>query len=321
MSSGWTSAARSPMPSSTTTPAPSSRRSRPSTPPDYSRGVLDVLGLLAEQLGRPLAGDAGRHPPHRPRHHVVAERAGHGQRAAGRLPHHQGPPRLDLHHERRGPLPRPLAARAAARARRSPSSTACSPSGTRWRSPSGSTATATSSSPSTRTTPAAAIRRAARRRGARDRGVAAVVVPQPGARAAAARAGRARSTRTCSSRCRREVSPRIREFARNATTIMSTQIGPGLRDYLVRAGGRAARARAGRSAAGHAVQRRRRRRRTRRRPPRSARSGRCSPAVSSDRSRWAASSATATSSPPTSAAPRSSPGWSSTASRCAPPPR
>ncbi|YCN57639.1 hydantoinase/oxoprolinase family protein [Rhodococcus erythropolis] len=29
-----------------------------------------------------------------------------------------------------------------------------------------------------------------------------------------------------------EVSPRIREFARNATTIMSTQIGPGLRDYL-----------------------------------------------------------------------------------------
>ena len=32
--------------------------------------------------------------------------------------------------------------------------------------------------------------------------------------------------------CRSEVSPRIREFARNATTIMSTQIGPGLRDYL-----------------------------------------------------------------------------------------
>ncbi|AHH19903.1 putative hydantoin utilization protein A [Nocardia nova SH22a] len=29
-----------------------------------------------------------------------------------------------------------------------------------------------------------------------------------------------------------EVSPRIREFARNATTIMSTQIGPGLRNYL-----------------------------------------------------------------------------------------
>ncbi|WP_103381719.1 hydantoinase/oxoprolinase family protein [Pseudonocardia dioxanivorans] len=29
-----------------------------------------------------------------------------------------------------------------------------------------------------------------------------------------------------------EVSPRIREFARHATTIMSTQIGPGLRDYL-----------------------------------------------------------------------------------------
>lgn len=29
-----------------------------------------------------------------------------------------------------------------------------------------------------------------------------------------------------------DVSPRIREFARNATTIMSTQIGPGLHDYL-----------------------------------------------------------------------------------------
>jgi N-methylhydantoinase A len=29
-----------------------------------------------------------------------------------------------------------------------------------------------------------------------------------------------------------EISPRIREFARNATTIMSGQIGPGLRDYL-----------------------------------------------------------------------------------------
>src|SRR5262249_7904503 len=29
-----------------------------------------------------------------------------------------------------------------------------------------------------------------------------------------------------------EVSPRIREFARNSTTIMSTQIGPGLKVYL-----------------------------------------------------------------------------------------
>ncbi len=29
-----------------------------------------------------------------------------------------------------------------------------------------------------------------------------------------------------------EISPRIREFSRNATTIMSTQIGPGLREYL-----------------------------------------------------------------------------------------
>src|SRR5439155_7951261 len=29
-----------------------------------------------------------------------------------------------------------------------------------------------------------------------------------------------------------EISPRIREFSRNATTIMSTQIGPGLREYV-----------------------------------------------------------------------------------------
>ena len=100
------------------------------------------------------------------------------------------------------------------------------------RSPSGSTATATWSSPLDEDRPRAGDPRAPGRRGARDRGVAAVVVPQPGARAAAARAGRTRSTPTCSSRCRREVSPRIREFARNATTIMSTQIGPGLRDYL-----------------------------------------------------------------------------------------
>ena len=33
-----------------------------------------------------------------------------------------------------------------------------------------------------------------------------------------------------------EVSPRIREFARNSTTIMSTQVGPGLRDYLTTSG-------------------------------------------------------------------------------------
>jgi N-methylhydantoinase A len=35
-----------------------------------------------------------------------------------------------------------------------------------------------------------------------------------------------------------EVSPRIREFARSATTIMSTQVGPGLREYLTALEGR-----------------------------------------------------------------------------------
>ena len=89
----------------------------PSTPPDYSRGVLDVLELLAEQLGRPveeMLADT---------HHIA-----HGTTSSlnalvtGKVPDvgfltTQGPPRLDLHHERRGPLPRALAARAPARAR------------------------------------------------------------------------------------------------------------------------------------------------------------------------------------------------------------
>ena len=142
MSSGWTWAARSPMPSSTTTRAPCSRRSRPSTPPDYSRGVLDVLELLAEQLGRPLPEMLAD------THHIAHGTTSSlnalvtGNVPAGRLPHHQGPPRLDLHHERRGPLPRPFAARAADTSSARPSTTRCCPSGTRWRSPSGSTATA-----------------------------------------------------------------------------------------------------------------------------------------------------------------------------------
>src|SRR5262249_49171332 len=92
----------------------------PSTPPDYSRGVLDVLELLAEQLGSSLPdmlAHTHRPPPHRPRPHVGAERAGHGPRPAGRVPDHQGPPRLHLHHERRGPVPRPVPARAAERSR------------------------------------------------------------------------------------------------------------------------------------------------------------------------------------------------------------
>ena len=320
MSSGWTSAARSPTPSSTTTRAPCSRRSRPSTPPDYSRGVLDVLELLAEQLGRSLAEMLAD------THHIAHGTTSSlnalvtGNVPAGRVPHHQGPPRLDLHHERRGPLSRPLRRTSCRHVLGQRKPHGCSPSGTRWRSPSGSTATGTSSSRSTRTTPAT---RSARCSTTASRAIAVSLLwsfRNP-AHERRMRELVAEADPDVFVALSSEVSPRIREFARNATTIMSTQIGPGLRDYLVHAGGQAARARAGRPAAGHAVQRRRRRRARRRRPPRSARSGRCSPAGSSARSRWAASSATATSSPPTSAAPRSWPGSSSTASRCAPPPR
>ena len=60
-----------------------------------------------------------------------------------------------------------------------------------------------------------------------DRRVPAVVVPQPGARAPDPRAGRTSSDPGMFVSLSCEVSPRIREFARSATTIMSTQVGPG----------------------------------------------------------------------------------------------
>ena len=211
--------------------------------------ALDAAGLLARRAGtcsgaRGTARDGhsrrmlARHPPHRPRHHVVAERVGHGQRACRRLPHHQGPPRLDLHHERRGPLPRPFAARAATRAR--PVQTArAAPEAAR---PGGHRADRPRRERgrrlSTRTLAREAIRALLADGVVRDRGVAAVVVPATRCRTAAARAGSARPTPTCLSPCRLEVSPRILEFAGNATTIMSTQIGPGLRDYLSSLGSR-----------------------------------------------------------------------------------
>ncbi len=76
----------------------------PSTPPDYSLGVIDVLEALAEQLGCPveeMLADT---------HHIA-----HGTTSSlnalvmgnvppSRLPHHKGAPRLDLHHERGGPV-------------------------------------------------------------------------------------------------------------------------------------------------------------------------------------------------------------------------
>ena len=188
-----------------------------------------------------------------------------GKRGRGRVPHHQGPPRLDLHHERRGPLPRPVAARAAGHVSASASRAPLLPK-----------------RPGAGGHRADRPRRERRRRPRRGRGRAgrsarcwtdgvraiarlpAVVVPQPGARAAAARADRTRSTPDVFVALSSEVSPRIREFARNATTIMSTQIGPRLRDYLLPLEAALRERGLGRPAAGHAEQRRRRRPRTRR---------------------------------------------------------
>ncbi len=53
-----------------------------------------------------------------------------------------------------------------------------------------------------------------------------------------------------------EISPRIREFARSATTVMSAQIGPGLEDYLGNLEGRLRESGLAGPAAGHAEQRR-----------------------------------------------------------------
>ena len=186
------------MPSSTTTGHVVAAKS-PSTPPDYSRRRARRARPARRQLGT-HAGVAGRHP------HIAHGTTSSlnalvtGNVADRRLPHHQGPPRLDLHHERRGPLSRPLGRTSCRTCCSQTSPTVCCPSGTRWRSPSGSTATARSSSPSTRTTRA---RRSGRcsTTASSDRDLAAVVVPQPGPRAAAARARRRESTRTCSSRC------------------------------------------------------------------------------------------------------------------------
>ncbi len=78
-----------------------------------------------------------------------------------------------------------------------------------------------------------------RRRG--DRGLAAVVVPQPRARAAGSRADRTRRPPSCTWRCPARSSPRIREYARSVTTIMNTQVGPRLGGYLGPLEARAAR--------------------------------------------------------------------------------
>ena len=74
---------------------------------------------------------------------------------------------------------------------------------------------------------------AARRRRRGDRGLAAVVLPQPGARAAVAASwsheiGPGRLRRRCPATSARGSG----STPRNVTTIMSTQVGPRLRDYL-----------------------------------------------------------------------------------------
>ena len=92
-----------------------------------------------------------------------------GQRAPGQVPDHQGPPRLDLHHERRGPLPGPVPARAAERPRPGqgprPSAQAARPGGHR----AASTGTAPLSSRWTRTRPARRSGRCSTRGSARSR--------------------------------------------------------------------------------------------------------------------------------------------------------
>src|SRR6184192_2140579 len=107
----------------------------PSTPPDYSRGVLDVLELLAEQLGISLPDMlAGTH-------HIA-----HGTTSSlNALVTGNVPPvgflttkghRDSIFIMNVGPVPGPV----------SPRTTRCCPSGTPWRSPSASTGTARSSS-------------------------------------------------------------------------------------------------------------------------------------------------------------------------------
>ena len=156
------------------------------------QGPVDAAGLLARGARRARAarraagpsrrGDARRDAPHRPRHDVVAERAGDPPGARRRVPDHAGAPRLDLHHERRGPLPRALAARAPARARAGqgplPAPEAPRPRGRRAARPRRRGRRRARRGRGARADP-----HAAGRRRAGDRGVAAVVVPQPGARA------------------------------------------------------------------------------------------------------------------------------------------
>ena len=228
----------------------------PSTPPDYSRGVLDVLELLAEQLGRPLPEMLAdtHHIAHGTTSSLNALVTGNvpavgflttkGHRDSifimnvegrylGRSPH-------ELQHvlgqsKQHGLLPKRHALEVTERIDRD-----------------GNVVVALDEDAAREAHP-----RAPGRRGARDRGVAAVVVPQPGARAAAARADRRGRPR----RVRRAVvrgqpaDPGVRP-QRHHDHEHPDRPRPARLPLLT--GGRAARTRAGRSAARDAVQRRRR---------------------------------------------------------------
>jgi N-methylhydantoinase A len=202
----------------------------PSTPPDYSQGVLDVLGLLAEQLGKPLpemladthhiahgttsslnALVTGNVPPvgflttkgHRDSIFIMNVEG----RYLGRSPH-------ELQHvlgqtKDHGLLPKRHALEVTERIDRD------------------GTVVVRLDEDATRATIRALL----------GDGVRAIAVSLLWSFRNPAHEQRIRELIAEEDpdvfvALSSEVSPRIREFARNATTIMSTQIGPGLRDYL-----------------------------------------------------------------------------------------
>jgi N-methylhydantoinase A len=202
----------------------------PSTPPDYSRGVLDVLGLLAEQLGKPLpemlaethhiahgttsslnALVTGNVPPvgflttkgHRDSIFIMNVEG----RYLGRSPHElQNVLGQKKDH---GLLPKRLALEVTERVDRD------------------GTVVVRLDEDEAR----------AKIRELLADGVRAIAVSLLWSFRNAAHEQRIRELIVEEDpdvfvALSSEVSPRIREFARNATTIMSTQIGPGLRDYL-----------------------------------------------------------------------------------------
>ena len=160
----------------------------PSTPPDFSRKACSTPSTSSPGRWSRYCVAAAPTPTTSAWHHLHAERAGHRRRRRGRVPHHSGPRRLDRDHEPGGSLrraglrlrqehdphtkPAPLVPRGRIREidradRQKGAVDRAARRGSRPRRDRG------------------ADRR--RRRGLR--GLAALVLPQPRARAAAARAG------------------------------------------------------------------------------------------------------------------------------------